>query len=180
MKRIVADVTKCMACRACEIACALAHSAAGGLLEAIASGARPRIFLEAAGRTAVPLQCRHCEDAPCVKVCPTGALSRAGDSAPVLADEAKCIGCAFCVQACPFGVIRLVKVETAHAGGPRRRAAIKCDLCVRRQAKGEPPACVSACPVGALSFEEADAVAAKSRARTAAEAAAGAGLPGKR
>ena len=180
MKRIVADVTKCMACRACEIACALAHSLADGLLEAIASGARPRVFVEAAGRMAVPLQCRHCEDAPCMKVCPTGALWRGGDSAPVLVDEAKCIGCAFCVQACPFGVIKLAKVESARADGRRRRAAIKCDLCVRRQAKGDPPACVSACPVGALSFEEADAIAARSRARAAAEAAAGAGLPGKR
>lgn len=169
MKRIVADVAKCMACRACEIACALAHSAEDNLLEAIAAGARPRIFIEAAGRAAVPLQCRHCEDAPCVRVCPTGSLWRANESAPVLADESKCIGCAFCVQACPFGVIRLVRVE--GRGEPRRRAATKCDLCVNRQAKGQEPACVSTCPVGALSFEEVDATAARSRAKAASEAA---------
>ena len=163
MKRIVADPTKCMACRACEFACALAHADSDDLVEAIfEQGAKPRIYIESAGRLAVPLQCRHCEDAPCVRVCPSGALSRPSEAEPVLADQERCIGCAFCVQACPFGVIRLT---------PEGKVIIKCDLCVKRQAEGLQPACVVACPVGALSLEEVDEIAKRTRARAAAEAA---------
>ncbi len=164
MKRIVADPTKCMACRACEFACALAHADSDELAEAIfEQGAQPRIYIEPAGRLAVPLQCRHCEDAPCVRVCPTGALSRPGETGPVLAQEEKCIGCEFCVQACPFGVIRLAS---------KGKVVIKCDLCIIRQAEGLQPACVAACPVGALSLQEVADNAKRARVRTAADAAA--------
>lgn len=164
MKRIVADPTKCMACRACEFACALAHADSDELAEAIfEQGAQPRIYIELAGRLAVPLQCRHCEDAPCVRVCPTGALSRPGETGPVLAHEEKCIGCEFCVQACPFGVIRLTS---------KGKVVIKCDLCITRQAEGLQPACVAACPVGALSLQEVAENAKRARVRTAADAAA--------
>ena len=169
MKRLVADPLKCLACRACELACALAHTESDDLVEAIfEGGAKPRIYIEWAGGLAVPLQCRHCEDAPCVRVCPTGALSRLGeadlqDEGPVLADQEKCIGCAFCVQACPFGVIRIA------SGG---KVIIKCDLCVTRQAEGLQPACVAACPVAALTLEDVAENAKRARAKAAAEVAA--------
>ena len=164
MKRIVAKVEKCLACRSCELACALAHVDAEDLQAAIEKGARPRIYLVAAGPMAVPLQCRHCADAPCVRVCPSGALFRAGEEAPVLADPEKCIGCGFCVEACPFGVIRL---------GKGRKAVLKCDLCQKRLARGQGPACVAACPVGALAFEEVEEDARNKRAKTAREVAGG-------
>ncbi len=164
MKRITAKAERCLACRSCEIACALAHADAEDLLEALAAGARPRIYLAAAEGMAVPLQCRHCADAPCVRVCPSGALWRAGEDDPVLADPDKCIGCGFCVEVCPFGVIRLGK------GG---KAVIKCDLCRRRRASGQGPACVAACPVGALAFEEGEEDARRKRAKTAREVAGG-------
>jgi carbon-monoxide dehydrogenase iron sulfur subunit len=168
VKRIVADPRKCLACRSCELACALAHAQSEDLVQAIfAQGARPRIYIESAGGMAVPLQCRHCEDAPCVRVCPTGALARPGETGPVLNHQEKCIGCEFCVQACPFGVIRLA---------PGGKVVIKCDLCVRRLAEGLEPACVAACPVAALSLEDVDQNAKKARLRTAAEAAAAAGV----
>ena len=169
MKRIVADPNKCLACRACEIACALAHAGTDDLAEAIRQGAKPRIYVEAAGSFAVPLQCRHCEDAPCVRVCPSGALSRPSRESPVLVDREKCIGCAFCVEVCPFGVIRLARVglEDVSRDG---EVVIKCDLCIQRQAEGLKPACVSACPVGALAFEEVEENAKKLRAKTAAAA----------
>ena len=158
-----------MACRACEIACALAHADTDDLVEAIRQqGARPCIYIESAGDLAVPLQCRHCEDAPCAAVCPSGALARLSKSGPVLVDQGKCIGCAFCVQACPFGVIRL---------DCEAKAIIKCDLCVSRRAAGLEPACVVSCPVGALALVELDQTAKKARARTAAEAVA-AGVTG--
>jgi carbon-monoxide dehydrogenase iron sulfur subunit len=131
-------------------------------VEAIKQGARPRIFIEAAGAFAVPLQCRHCEDAPCARVCPSGALSRPSEAEPVLIDQEKCIGCGFCVQACPFGVIRL-----APSPGSDAKAVIKCDLCFGRQAQGLQPACVEACPVRALKFVEVEENARQAR-RTAA------------
>jgi carbon-monoxide dehydrogenase iron sulfur subunit len=172
VKRIVADAAKCMACRACEVACALAHADTDDLFEAIfEKGAKPRIYIETAGTFAVPLQCRHCEDAPCVSVCPSGALRRPSEAEPVLIDQQKCIGCAFCVQVCPFGVIRLASCSAADGSG-NRTAVIKCDLCVERQAQGLQPACVSSCPVGALRLGELDHFSRGLRARVAAQVAA--------
>jgi carbon-monoxide dehydrogenase iron sulfur subunit len=168
VKRIVADPRKCLACRACEFACALAHAQSEDLVEAIfQQGAKPRIYIESAGGLSVPLQCRHCEDAPCVRVCPSGALSRPSEAEPVLVDQEKCIGCAFCVQACPFGVISLASED---------KVVIKCDLCIGRQAEGLQPACVVACPVGALSLEEVIQGAKRLRLRVAEEIAAASGL----
>jgi carbon-monoxide dehydrogenase iron sulfur subunit len=133
-------------------------------------GAKSRIYVEPAQGLAVPLQCRHCEDAPCVRVCPSGALSRVNEASPVLVAQAKCIGCSFCVEACPFGVIRLARCqEPGVIDG--RAAVIKCDLCVNRLAFGLQPACVSSCPVKALSFAEVEENAKRARARTAAQAA---------
>ena len=179
MKRIVANPARCLACRACEIACALAHADTDDLVEAIFDrGAVPRVYVESAGDLAVPLECRHCEDAPCIRVCPTQALARAGPAEPVLADQHKCIGCAYCVEACPFGVIRLAQSSTGDAPGGRK-VVIKCDLCVSRQAEGLPPACVAACPVGAITFEDVDENAKRARRRTAAQAAAAGGGDGE-
>jgi carbon-monoxide dehydrogenase iron sulfur subunit len=164
VKRIVADPGRCLACRACELACAMAHAQSDDLVQAIfAEGAKPRIYIESAAGLTVPLQCRHCEDAPCVRVCPTGALSRPGETGPVLAHQEKCIGCEFCVQACPFGVIRLT---------PGGSVVIKCDLCIRRQAEGLQPACVAACPVGALALQDVAEGAKKARIKAAADVAA--------
>lgn len=172
MKRIVADPKKCMACRACELACALAHADTDDLVEAMAQeGVKPCIYIESAGALVVPLQCRHCEDAPCVVVCPSGALVRPDEEGPVLVDQEKCIGCTFCVQACPFGVIRLAHRTEADASD-RQMAVIKCDLCAKRQVEGLEPACVGSCPVGALMFVEVDDSAKMARIRAAAQAAA--------
>ena len=92
-------------------------------------------------------------------VCPTEAISRASQDAPVLMDQQRCIGCKFCLLACPFGVISI-----SHEG----KAMIKCDLCVERTEAGREPACVSACPTGALKFQEIDAWLTRRR-RQAAE-----------
>jgi anaerobic carbon-monoxide dehydrogenase iron sulfur subunit len=159
VKRIVADPQKCLACRTCELACAMAHAEGDDLVKAVLeNGARPRIYLEAAGQLAVPLQCRHCDDAPCAQVCPSGALSRPDPDSPVLVDQGKCIGCEFCVQVCPFGLIHL-------ASG--RKAVLKCDLCTARLAKGMEPACVASCPVRALAFKEVKADADRRRSQLA-------------
>lgn len=165
-KMLFVDISKCLACRSCELACAIEHSVSKELTEAIQESPRPapRVSVEAAGESAVPLQCRHCEDAPCITVCPTAALEKLGPSLPVLIKEERCIGCRFCVMVCPFGVI------TLRQDG---KVALKCDLCLTRCETGAEPACVEACHTGALQFLSADQIAARKRraaAKTMAEA----------
>ncbi len=156
MRVVLVDPKRCLGCRSCELACAVAHSKAGELLATVLAGERPRkrIYVEPTERQAVPVVCRHCEKAPCLTVCPTGAISRKGPGEPVLIDLSLCIGCRSCYLVCPFGVIEFV---------PELGTAIKCDLCHPR-AK---PACVEACPTGALSFEEPEAVVKVRRRETA-------------
>lgn len=146
-KVIAVDADRCLACKQCVIECALAHTNARDLAEALAAGEalQPRVHVEQAGRFGMPLQCRHCEDAPCLAVCPTQAITRVGDMGPVLLDQDRCIGCKFCMLVCPFGVI-----DISRTG----KAMIKCDLCIERTEAGEEPACVAACPTGALKFTE--------------------------
>jgi len=155
-KAIVVNVDRCLGCRSCQIACAVAHSASKTLVGALAEEPRPvpRVTVEAVEGLAVPLQCRHCEDAPCVMVCPTEAIHRPAPEGPVLVDQERCIGCKFCLMACPFGVIKMSRHGTA---------IIKCDLCFERLKRGELPACVEACPVRALEFREVEEVLAEKR-----------------
>jgi carbon-monoxide dehydrogenase iron sulfur subunit len=155
------DVAKCLACRSCEFACAVEHSQSRTVLGAVREDPPPeaRVSLMAVGDLAIPLQCRHCEDAPCVSICPTNALDKQGPEGPVLIDPDRCIGCKFCVAVCPFGVIVLSRDG---------KAALKCDLCVDRLAEDEDPACVHACHSGALQFREV-AEWVEARRREAAE-----------
>ena len=87
----------------------------------------------------VPKLCNHCSDSPCVQVCPVGASYRTDDGV-VLVDRNHCVGCGYCVQACPYGCRFISPV-----GG----FADKCTLCYHRITKGQTTACVQACPVGA-------------------------------
>ncbi len=146
---IVVDEQRCLACKQCVVECALAHGQADTLAEAIAAGEqlRSRVYVEAVEGGGVPLQCRNCPDPACVAVCPKDALSRSGPDEPVVLDLELCIGCGFCMYACPFGVIDM---------SPDGKKAVKCDLCENRTASGELPACVVACPTGAIQFEEMD------------------------
>ena len=144
-KVIVVNIEKCLACRSCEISCALAHSKSKVLIEALEESPKPqhRISVQAAGEFAVPLQCRHCENAPCIIVCPTQSIHRPSADGPVLIAQDRCIGCKFCLTVCPFGVINI------SSDG---KAVLKCDLCIERTKAGQAPACVEACPTKALKF----------------------------
>jgi Fe-S-cluster-containing dehydrogenase component len=92
----------------------------------------------------VPKMCNHCAASPCVQVCPVGASYRTRDGV-VLVDQERCVGCGYCVQACPYSSRFIPHDESA----PYPRTAQKCTLCYHRITKGLKPACVAACPVGA-------------------------------
>lgn len=94
----------------------------------------------------VPKLCNHCEDAPCNQVCPVHA-SFTSPEGITLVDPGRCIGCAYCVQACPYGS-RFINPETGTAD--------KCTWCYHRVKRGEQPACVEACPVEARLFGRLD------------------------
>lgn len=151
MKKVLVDLEKCMGCHTCELACATSHSKAKTFLGAVLGGERPPVSIRvvAEGGTRFPLQCRHCSDAPCVKVCLVHALVRDEASGRVECDADKCLGCMMCVMVCPFGAIS----ESAS------HKAVKCDFCVETGT----PSCVEACPTNALSFEEVDAFSARKR-----------------
>jgi len=161
-KTIMVTIEKCLACKSCEIACAVAHSKSRVLEEAIVERPTPkrRVTIEAAGELAVPLQCRHCEDAPCITVCPTAAIHRDEADGPVLIEQDRCIGCKFCLMVCPFGVI-----DVSTDG----KVMLKCDLCIERTRVGQEPACVEACPTGALKLVDEKELAAHKRQLTAWE-----------
>ncbi len=160
-KIIVVDQDRCLGCKSCMLECAMAHSDAGTLVEALSSQTPPqsRVYVEPAGEFGMPMQCQHCEDAPCIMVCPTEAIHRFSERGPVILDQERCIGCRFCLLVCPFGVIDLSRDG---------KAMVKCDLCMERTAKGEDPACVAGCPTGAIKFVELDECLRRRRREAAA------------
>lgn len=156
MKQVVARPERCVGCMQCMLACAVAHSRTGSLFGATLESPRPRSRIHigvAAINSGFPNRCRHCNPAPCMMACLPGAIFRAADVETVLIDPDKCINCASCAMACPFGVIRF---HCDAAAPPDKQVAVKCDNCLIRQENGLIPACVETCKAGALTFEEPD------------------------
>jgi len=101
-----------------------------------------------------PRLCMQCEDSPCTAVCPVGATYRTEDGI-VLVDARRCIGCGYCVVACPYGARYIVPAgESAPNDTPG--VADKCTWCYHRISRGSKPACVEVCPVGARQFGDAN------------------------
>jgi Fe-S-cluster-containing dehydrogenase component len=97
-----------------------------------------------------PRLCMQCEDSPCTKVCPVGATYTTADGV-ILVDARRCIGCGYCIEACPYGARYLVPAgPETPAGTPG--IADKCTWCYHRISQGGRPACVEVCPVGARRF----------------------------
>ena len=138
------DISRCIGCRACEVACVTAND-----LDPTASRNWVK-FLEQeddvvrGNTTFAPYLCQHCEDPPCVDACPTGASFKAEDGR-VLVDEDLCIGCGLCVPACPYD---------ARYVAPDTNILQKCTLCEGRVSNGQAPACFEVCPAGARTFYE--------------------------
>lgn len=153
---IFVDVRKCLACKSCEVHCAVEHSKSKELSSAIYECPLPqgRVNVETEAGFNIPLQCRQCENAPCITVCSSKAIERLDPEQPVLITADRCIGCKLCIIACPFGVIKMSKSD---------KAVIKCDMCFERLEKGKLPACVIACPSKALKFITTEEISKEKR-----------------
>jgi formate dehydrogenase iron-sulfur subunit len=138
-RAILIDITKCIGCRSCEQACKQIH---GFPAESEAKlSVTAFTVVEERGDRYVRRMCMHCQDPACASACLVGALKKTADG-PVTYDGSKCIGCRYCLVACPFNV---PKYEWAKLVPFVK----KCDMCAARQLQGQQPACVEACPVQA-------------------------------
>lgn len=160
---LVIDLNVCVGCHACVTSCKQWNTSgsAGPLVDENPYGANPtgtffnRVQTYEAGSFPgtdtihFPKSCLHCEDPPCVPVCPTGASYKRKEDGIVLVDYDKCIGCKYCAWACPYG---------AREIDEERQVMTKCTLCVDRiydehlPKEDRKPACVKACPTGARLF----------------------------
>lgn len=139
---------RCIGCKSCEIACAVEHSQTKQLFSSIFEQPRPQKRIEVApspGLTTFPVTCRQCDPAPCVDICPAGAISREADVN--LIDPDRCRRCWMCLIVCPFSIIQVDRSSSK---------ALKCDDCIERKREGREPACVEACPTKALRIEETE------------------------
>jgi formate dehydrogenase iron-sulfur subunit len=158
-KALLIDLTLCIGCNACQDACKSENHLPEGEEKKLSSTAYTA--LEEHDGTYVRRMCQHCIDPACASVCPVGAFTKTAEG-PVLYDEDKCIGCRYCIQACPFQVPRY----EWSSNYPRVQ---KCLFCVERQKKGLPTACSEACPTGATKFGDRDDLVREAYERIKAE-----------
>ncbi|MFC1961852.1 4Fe-4S dicluster domain-containing protein [Chloroflexota bacterium] len=174
-KGVLYDATKCIGCRACQVACkqwnelpAVTTTNTGTYenpprMDAYTFTRINFTELEDNGKfqwVFNKLQCMHCEHPACVEACIVGALEKRPDGS-VTYDDNKCIGCRYCQVACPFGIPNFEWDKPM----PWIR---KCTFCADRQGAGLKPACVTTCPNGALKFGEREELLAEARERIAA------------
>lgn len=160
---ILTDVTKCVGCEKCVIACEKTwntgntipsvHAAPDGL-----SGTRWTSIVKIGDRF-VRKQCLHCEDPACVSACPVHAFEKLPEG-PVIYDASKCIGCRYCMISCPF------KIPRYEWNSPVPFIQ-KCKFCIERLRDNKIPACVGACPYGATIFGAREELLAKAKHRIA-------------
>jgi carbon-monoxide dehydrogenase iron sulfur subunit len=158
MRTVFVQPERCIGCHHCEIACAVEHSRSKSLAAAVLEQPppRPRIHVEAGPSLglAYPNRCRHCQPAPCLLVCPTGAIGRDPVEGLVLVDTGKCIACAMCAIVCPFSAVDFHPQAARGDDVAHALVATKCDGCIDRLRQGRAPACTEACMVGALVYGE--------------------------
>ncbi len=158
-KAMLIDITLCIGCNSCQAACKVANGLPEDEEKKLSATAYTA--LEEHDGVFVRRMCQHCESPTCASVCPVGALEKTPEG-PVIYDESKCIGCRYCMQACPFQVPRY-QWSSAY---PRIQ---KCVFCYGRITKGLPTACSEACPTGATKFGDRDELIAEAYRRINAE-----------
>ncbi len=141
----VIDLGKCIGCHACTIACKAEHDIPVGVnrcwVKTVEKGTFPQVQ-----RLFFPVLCNQCEEAPCMNICPTGALYKRPDGIVDLNGEA-CIGCRACMVACPYDQLFIDQ---------NTRTAEKCNFCANRVENKLEPACVSVCPTECRIFGDLD------------------------
>lgn len=165
---MVIDLKKCVGCHACHVRCKAENGTPPGVT-------RAKVLRENIGtypevkRAIAPLLCMQCENPPCVEQCPAEATKK-GDDGIVTIDLETCIGCNACIPACPYGARYAIEdtngyfngglnpYETSSYNEERVGAVDKCDFCKGngRLERGEAPACVDTCIVGARTFGQID------------------------
>jgi formate dehydrogenase iron-sulfur subunit len=140
---ILIDTTLCVGCYECEKACAERWGFALDT-EAHKLSSTSNTAIHTVNDVYVPHMCMHCDDPTCASVCPVGAFTKTREGA-VVYDASKCMGCRYCMQACPFDVPR-------YQWDSLDPKITKCDMCHDRIVNGEKPACVEICPAEARMF----------------------------
>lgn len=156
---IVVDLDRCIGCHGCEVACKVENDIALGeywnkVIDRGPFGEYPNLEMYF-----LPVMCQQCENAPCTNVCPTGASYRDPETGIVLVNKEQCVGCKYCMMACPYGV---------RSWNEQERVVEKCTLCAHLTRDGELPMCVRTCSAGARFYgdlDEFDSDAAKALAR---------------
>ena len=140
---MVVDLRKCIGCQACTVACIMENDVPEdsfrthvSVYEVLQDRGDPAMVM-------LPRLCNHCDNPPCVPVCPVEATFKVEGTGEVLVDASRCVGCAYCVQACPYDA-RFINHET--------QTADKCTFCFHRTSAGLLPACVETCVGGARNF----------------------------
>jgi tetrathionate reductase subunit B len=139
---MVVEVKRCIDCRACMIACQVENRVPLDKHRNWVGHVGPTGKFPVLGLRFEPGNCMHCENPPCMRVCPTGATYQREDGL-VLVDFDKCIGCRYCIEACPYDARYL---------DPERGVVDKCTFCVHRLDAGQPPACVETCIGGSRHY----------------------------
>jgi formate dehydrogenase iron-sulfur subunit len=149
-KSILVDTTLCIGCGQCVVACKETNHlppAPSDNLVNLTLSEKTLNVVESHGPVFVRRFCMHCEDPTCASVCPVGAFQKTA-AGPVIYKEDLCIGCRYCMMACPFGIPRY---EWEKIWAPRVK---KCHMCKPRQDQGLQPSCTEVCPVQAGIFGE--------------------------